>query len=165
MIVSERWQQEVAETVFEAINSDTDRRKRCNTDEENHTGELTGQYVTLLYPLLFVTLSYFYTDYILVSDGQTDCIVEGEVQKLGNSFLSTWQRYHLKLYPNRLEFYAKKSDGQINKKSAPEVGTGDTLLLQYFPLSLCPSLSSPICFTASCPSTVHDLLSASMESY
>ena len=47
--------------------------------------------------------------------------MEGEVSKLGNSFLQTWQRTHLKLYPNRLEFYPKKSDGQINKKTGVEV--------------------------------------------
>ncbi|XP_067934508.1 G protein-coupled receptor kinase 3-like [Watersipora subatra] len=91
MIVSERWQQEVAETVFDAINADTDRKKKVVSDESNH------------------------------KDGQTDCIVEGEVSKLGNSFLQTWQRTHLKLYPNRLEFYPKKSDGQINKKTGVEL--------------------------------------------
>lgn len=60
------------------------------------------------------------------SGGQTDCIVEGEVSKLGNSFLQTWQRTHLKLYPNRLEFY-KKSDGQINRRTGVEVWTLLTL--------------------------------------
>lgn len=37
MIVSERWQQEVAETVFDAINTDTDKRRR-NFEDENHIG-------------------------------------------------------------------------------------------------------------------------------
>ena len=59
--------------------------------------------------------------YQCVLDGQTDCIVEGEVSKLGNSFLQTWQKTHLKLYPNRLEFYIKKSDGQINRRTGVEV--------------------------------------------
>lgn len=46
---------------------------------------------------------------------QTDCIVEGEVLKLGGPFLQTWQKKHLKLYPNRLEFYHKNRDGQITR--------------------------------------------------
>ena len=37
MIVSERWQQEVAETVFDAINADTDKKKRT-FDDSNHIG-------------------------------------------------------------------------------------------------------------------------------
>lgn len=50
--------------------------------------------------------------------------MEGEVTKLGNSFLSLSpsQRYHLKLYPNRLEFQIKKNDGQIDRKKQAEVG-------------------------------------------
>jgi beta-adrenergic-receptor kinase len=39
--------------------------------------------------------------------------VEGEVLKLGGPFLQAWQKKHLKLYPNRLEFYHKNRDGQI----------------------------------------------------
>ncbi|KAF6038739.1 ADRBK2 [Bugula neritina] len=91
MVVSERWQQEVTETVFDAINSDTDKRKR------------------------------FYPDDLITTDGQTDCIVEGEVSRLGNSFMQqTWQKTHLKLFPNRLEFYPKK-DGQIIRKTGVEM--------------------------------------------
>ena len=53
--------------------------------------------------------------------GPTDCIVEGEVLKLGGPFLQTWQKKHLKLYPNRLEFYPKSRDGQIVKGKGVEV--------------------------------------------
>ena len=53
--------------------------------------------------------------------GPTDCIVEGEVLKLGGPFLQTWQKKHLKLYPNRLEFYTKNRDGQIVKGKGVEV--------------------------------------------
>jgi len=64
----------------------------------------------------------------LLTDGQTDCIVEGEVSRLGNSFMQqTWQKTHLKLFPNRLEFYPKK-DGQIIRKTGVEVGAGGCLL-------------------------------------
>lgn len=57
---------------------------------------------------------YFKKKKFFFSD-QTDCIVEGEVLKLGGPFLQTWQKKHLKLYPNRLEFYHKNRDGQITR--------------------------------------------------
>lgn len=53
--------------------------------------------------------------------GPTDCIVEGEVLKLGGPFLQSWQKKHLKLYPNRLEFYHKNRDGQVYKSKGVEV--------------------------------------------
>ena len=53
--------------------------------------------------------------------GPTDCIVEGEVLKLGGPFLQTWQKKHLKLYPNRLEFYHKTRDGQVTRSKGVEV--------------------------------------------
>lgn len=42
-------------------------------------------------------------------------IVEGEILKLGGPFLNSWQKRHLRLYPNRLEFYQKNRDGGIQK--------------------------------------------------
>ncbi|KAK3576688.1 hypothetical protein CHS0354_024296 [Potamilus streckersoni] len=94
LVVSERWQHEVAETVFEAINTDTDkieqkRKQKPKIDE--------------------------------MDAGPTDCIVEGEVLKLGGPFLQTWQKKHLKLYPNRLEFYHKNRDGQIVRSKGVEL--------------------------------------------
>lgn len=59
---------------------------------------------------------------------QTDCIVEGEVLKLGGPFLQTWQKKHLKLYPNRLEFYHKNRDGQITRAKV-EVPSLTTLFI------------------------------------
>lgn len=58
--------------------------------------------------MYFKKKNFFFSD-------QTDCIVEGEVLKLGGPFLQTWQKKHLKLYPNRLEFYHKNRDGQITR--------------------------------------------------
>jgi len=65
--------------------------------------------------------------------GPTDCIVEGEVLKLGGPFLQTWQKKHLKLYPNRLEFYPKSRDGQIVKGKGVEV----SLLAEYISGRVC----------------------------
>ena len=45
--------------------------------------------------------------------GPTDCLLEGELLKLGGPFLQMWQRKHAKLYPNRLEFYNKSRDGHV----------------------------------------------------
>ena len=41
--------------------------------------------------------------------------------KLGGPFLQTWQKKHLKLYPNRLEFYHKNRDGQVVRGKGVEV--------------------------------------------
>ena len=60
----------------------------------------------------------------ILAVGPTDCIVEGEVLKLGGPFLQTWQKKHLKLYPNRLEFYHKSRDGQVVKGKGVEVSRG-----------------------------------------
>ncbi|XP_071094092.1 G protein-coupled receptor kinase 3-like isoform X1 [Haliotis cracherodii] len=95
LVVSERWQQEVAETVFDAINGDTDkieqkRKQKPKIDD-------------------------------IDAAGPTDCIVEGEVLKLGGPFLQTWQKKHLKLYPNRLEFYHKNRDSQVVRSKGVEL--------------------------------------------
>lgn len=37
------------------------------------------------------------------------------MSKLGGPFMQNWQKKHLKLYPNRLEFYSKKGNGTINR--------------------------------------------------
>lgn len=65
-------------------------------------------FLFLIFQLTGFLYIYFFSD-------QTDCIVEGEVLKLGGPFLQTWQKKHLKLYPNRLEFYHKNRDGQITR--------------------------------------------------
>jgi len=49
----------------------------------------------------------------LLAVGPTDCLLEGELLKLGGPFLQMWQRKHAKLYPNRLEFYNKTRDGHV----------------------------------------------------
>ena len=61
--------------------------------------------------------------YFLFAVVPTDCIVEGEVLKLGGPFLQSWQKKHLKLYPNRLEFYHKTRDGQVVRGKNVEVWT------------------------------------------
>ncbi|XP_043385261.1 beta-adrenergic receptor kinase 2 isoform X1 [Chelonia mydas] len=80
LVISERWQQEVAETVYDAVNADTDKieaRKRTKNKQLGHE-----------------------EDYALGKD----CIMHGYMLKLGNPFLTQWQRRYFYLFPNRLEW-------------------------------------------------------------
>ncbi|XP_051777209.1 beta-adrenergic receptor kinase 2 isoform X1 [Erpetoichthys calabaricus] len=80
LVISERWQQEVAETVYEAVNADTDKneaRKRAKNKLLGHE-----------------------EDYALGKD----CIMHGYMLKLGNPFLTQWQRRYFYLFPNRVEW-------------------------------------------------------------
>ncbi|POI26936.1 hypothetical protein CIB84_009314, partial [Bambusicola thoracicus] len=80
LVISERWQQEVAETVYDAVNADTDKieaRKRAKNKQLGHE-----------------------EDYALGKD----CIMHGYMLKLGNPFLTQWQRRYFYLFPNRLEW-------------------------------------------------------------
>ncbi|KAG5834436.1 hypothetical protein ANANG_G00261490 [Anguilla anguilla] len=80
LVISERWQQEVAETVYEAVNCDTDKneaRKRAKNKQLGHE-----------------------EDYALGKD----CIMHGYMLKLGNPFLTQWQRRYFYLFPNRVEW-------------------------------------------------------------
>ncbi|XP_043835086.1 beta-adrenergic receptor kinase 2 isoform X1 [Dromiciops gliroides] len=80
LVISERWQQEVAETVYEAVNADTDKieaRKRAKNKQLGHE-----------------------EDYALGKD----CTLHGYMLKLGNPFLTQWQRRYFYLFPNRLEW-------------------------------------------------------------
>ncbi|XP_053758204.1 beta-adrenergic receptor kinase 2 isoform X2 [Panthera pardus] len=80
LVISERWQLEVAETVYEAVNADTDKieaRKRAKNKQLGHE-----------------------EDYALGKD----CIMHGYMLKLGNPFLTQWQRRYFYLFPNRLEW-------------------------------------------------------------
>ncbi|KAL6439356.1 G protein-coupled receptor kinase 1 isoform X2 [Cataglyphis hispanica] len=83
LVISERWQAEVAETVFEAINNETDKlenkkkakqKQRFDTDEKG-----------------------------------SDCILHGYIKKLGGPFASAWQTRYAKLYPNRLELHPESA--------------------------------------------------------
>ncbi|CDS43107.1 G protein coupled receptor kinase 1 [Echinococcus multilocularis] len=43
--------------------------------------------------------------------GPSDCLVESELLRLGGPFLHTWQKKHVRLFPNRLEIYTKNQHG------------------------------------------------------
>lgn len=80
LVISERWQQEVVETIYDTVNADTDKieaRKRAKNKQLGHE-----------------------EDYALGKD----CIMHGYMLKLGNPFLTQWQRRYFYLFPNRLEW-------------------------------------------------------------
>lgn len=70
-----RWQQEVAETVFETVNVEADKSelKRKNKQKQRFDAD----------------------------EKDSDCILHGYIKKLGGSFASVWQTRYAKLYPNR----------------------------------------------------------------
>ncbi|XP_011630610.1 LOW QUALITY PROTEIN: G protein-coupled receptor kinase 1 [Pogonomyrmex barbatus] len=87
VVVSERWQAEVAETVFDTVNNETDKleskkkakqKQRFDTDEKG-----------------------------------SDCILHGYLKKLGGPFANVWQTRYAKLYPNRLELHPESTKTEL----------------------------------------------------
>ena len=79
LVISERWQAEVADTVFETINHDCDKIEQKKKAKAKKFG----------------------TD-----EKDSDCILHGYIKKQGGPFGSAWQTRYAKLYPNRLELYS-----------------------------------------------------------
>ncbi|CAH8827376.1 unnamed protein product [Trichobilharzia szidati] len=129
LVVSERWQLEIAETVFDFVNQEADKidAKRARARQRStQTADVPSSGVTSSTGNLSNSGSggvsntgsggNLLSDSLTVDGVASDCIVEGEVLKLGGPFLQTWQRKHLRLFPNRLELYNKSRDGLILKK-------------------------------------------------
>ncbi len=156
--MSERWQLEIAETVFDVVNAEADRvdnkrhRHRQNTaSTSNAAPACTSSPTSLSVPLqrLHTSSPDMLANSIEVLAGSpptaadttgapavsgaastsalgsdechSDCIVEGEVLRLVGPFFQTWQRKHLRLFPNRLEMHSKCRDGSVSLKGV-EVG-------------------------------------------
>ena len=85
VVISERWQQEIAETVFDTINQETDKMEQKKKAK---------------------------TKWKFQDEKESDCIIHGYIKKLGGPFASNWQTRYGKLYPNRLELY---NDSGSNK--------------------------------------------------
>ncbi|VDK72924.1 unnamed protein product [Onchocerca ochengi] len=84
--ISERWQNEIADTIFEVVNQDADKaeskkrakqRAKLGSDEKD-----------------------------------SDVIIHGYIKKLGGPFTSAWQTRYGKLYPSRLELYPESLSGK-----------------------------------------------------
>ncbi|CAH8670154.1 unnamed protein product [Dicrocoelium dendriticum] len=152
LVVSERWQLEIAETVFDVVNQEADKldAKRARARQRsNQIADELGPATCSIGPVnaynapcstnfgssggglgnIPVSSSGSTSTAgaeLLSTDGFTsDCIVEGEVLKLGGPFLQTWQRKHLRLFPNRLELYNKSRDGLVLKKGVDLISMMD----------------------------------------
>ncbi|XP_065663895.1 G protein-coupled receptor kinase 3 isoform X2 [Hydra vulgaris] len=80
---SERWQQEIAETVFDVVNQEA---KRVEAKNKSKNMELSVQ--------------------------NGDCLLHGYLYKLGGPFLSVWTKKYFFLYPNRLEYRGEQWHSQ-----------------------------------------------------
>uniref|UniRef100_A0A3Q2Q8W8 G protein-coupled receptor kinase n=1 Tax=Fundulus heteroclitus TaxID=8078 RepID=A0A3Q2Q8W8_FUNHE len=124
LVISERWQQEVAETVYEAVNLDTDKieaRKRAKNKQLGHE-----------------------EDYALGKD----CIMHGYMLKLGNPFLTQWQRRYFYLFPNRVEWRGE-GESRVSVQSCHASCSHRLSVLESgCSVSLCVRMSSvflPVC--------------------
>uniref|UniRef100_A0A915I086 G protein-coupled receptor kinase n=1 Tax=Romanomermis culicivorax TaxID=13658 RepID=A0A915I086_ROMCU len=77
--ISERWQQEIADTVFEVVNQEADKTEQKKKAKQK---------------IKFDN-----------EEKDSDVIVHGYIKKLGGPFTSAWQTRYGKLYPSRLEMY------------------------------------------------------------
>lgn len=84
--ISERWQQEVADTIFELVNQDADKAEQKKRAKQKLKMD--------------------------IDEKDSDVIVHGYVKKLGGPFTSAWQTRYGKLYPSRLELYPESMSGK-----------------------------------------------------
>lgn len=80
--VSERWQNEISDTVFETVNQETDKLEQKKRTK---------------------------LKFKIDDEKESDCIIHGYLKKLGGPFQaisSAWQVRYCKLYPNRLELHS-----------------------------------------------------------
>jgi beta-adrenergic-receptor kinase len=75
LVISERWQAEVAETVFDTINAEADKSEMKRRAKHKFRYD--------------------------ADEKESDCILHGYIKKLGGPFASAWQTRYAKLYPNR----------------------------------------------------------------
>ena len=94
--LSDRWQAEITETVFEVINQDADKAEAKRA--RGTKGRLAPT--------------------IMESEiaEKSDCILHGLMHKQGGPFTSQWQKRYFYLFPNRLEWRGD-SDGSDSSKT------------------------------------------------
>ncbi|XP_059350339.1 G protein-coupled receptor kinase 1-like isoform X2 [Daphnia carinata] len=85
LVISERWQSEVAETVFDTINQEADKVEAKKKSKHRKFD---------------------------LDEKDSDCILHGYIKKLGGPFASAWQTRYARLYPNRLELHYESSSSK-----------------------------------------------------
>ncbi|XP_043233673.1 G protein-coupled receptor kinase 1-like [Amphibalanus amphitrite] len=86
LVISERWQSEVAETVFDTVNAEADKLEQKKRSKHKQRFD--------------------------ADERESDCILHGYVKKLGGPFASAWQTRYAKLYPNRLELHPESGSSK-----------------------------------------------------
>ncbi|VDD92480.1 unnamed protein product [Enterobius vermicularis] len=84
--ISERWQNEIADTIFEVVNQDADKMEAKKKAKQKAK--------------------------VSVDEKDSDVIIHGYIKKLGGPFASAWQTKYGKLYPSRLELYPESLNGR-----------------------------------------------------
>ncbi|XP_022235512.1 G protein-coupled receptor kinase 1-like, partial [Limulus polyphemus] len=85
VVISDRWQQEISETIFETVNQETDKA------EQKKRAKMKMKFE---------------------DEKESDCIIHGYIKKLGGPFASAWQTRYGKLYPNRLELHTESGSAK-----------------------------------------------------
>ncbi|KAL5970299.1 Beta-adrenergic receptor kinase 1 [Taenia solium] len=154
LVVSERWQLEIAETVFDVVNQETDRienKRRSKQQQQQQQQQQQGSQHSIA-PFSSTAPASNASPFTSSSSSQkvlptpssdcstgeisisidphstqlnSDCIVEGDILKLVGPFFQTWQRKFLRLFPNRLEMYSKSRDGTVVKKGVELISMVD----------------------------------------
>lgn len=86
-MISERWQNEVAETVFDTINFEADKVELKKKAKQKMKFDL--------------------------DEKESDCILQGYIKKLGGPWTSSWQMRYAKLYPNRIELHPESAKPEM----------------------------------------------------
>uniref|UniRef100_A0A915Q803 G protein-coupled receptor kinase n=1 Tax=Setaria digitata TaxID=48799 RepID=A0A915Q803_9BILA len=84
--ISERWQNEIADTIFEVVNQDADKAESKKRAKQRAK--------------------------LSIDEKDSDVIVHGYIKKLGGPFTSAWQTRYGKLYPSRLELHPESLNGK-----------------------------------------------------
>lgn len=88
LVISERWQAEVADTVFDTINHDYDKIEGKKRAKQKKFGTAADE-------------------------KDSDCILHGFLKKQGGPFGTNWQLRYAKLYPNRLELHSENNKPEL----------------------------------------------------
>ena len=91
LVISERWQSEVADTVFDTINHDYDKVEHKKRAKAKKFGGGSSA----------------------ADEKDSDCILHGYVKKQGGPFVTTWQTRYAKLFPNRLELHSENNKPEL----------------------------------------------------
>uniref|UniRef100_A0AC35TPN5 G protein-coupled receptor kinase n=1 Tax=Rhabditophanes sp. KR3021 TaxID=114890 RepID=A0AC35TPN5_9BILA len=86
IIISERWQTEIAETVFDVVNQDADKSETKKKSKQKTK--------------------------MSADEKDSDVIIHGYIKKLGGPFTSAWSTKYGKLYPSRLELHPESLNGK-----------------------------------------------------